>query len=57
MMIIMKANATPQEVEAVIAQIKSMGLAVHFEIVLLVKPGNRIDVRAAIVGVLLLGEV
>jgi 3-deoxy-7-phosphoheptulonate synthase len=29
MMIIMKANATPQEVEAVIAQIKSMGLAVH----------------------------
>ena len=29
MMIIMKTNATPQEVEAVIAQIKSMGLAVH----------------------------
>jgi 3-deoxy-7-phosphoheptulonate synthase len=29
MMIIMKANATPQEVEAVIAQIKAMGLAVH----------------------------
>ncbi|MCE9645913.1 MAG: 3-deoxy-7-phosphoheptulonate synthase [Chloroflexi bacterium] len=29
MMIIMKAGATPQEVEAVIAQIKSMGLAVH----------------------------
>ena len=29
MMIIMKANATPQEVEAVIAQIKGMGLAVH----------------------------
>ena len=29
MMIIMKANATPQEVEAVIAQIKEMGLAVH----------------------------
>ena len=29
MMIIMKANATPQQVEAVIAQIKAMGLAVH----------------------------
>lgn len=29
MMIIMKANATPQQVEAVIAQIKGMGLAVH----------------------------
>ncbi len=29
MMVIMKANATPQEVEAVIAQIKAMGLAVH----------------------------
>src|SRR5258706_8030346 len=29
MMIIMKANATPQEVEAVIAKIKSAGLNVH----------------------------
>ncbi len=29
MMIIMKANATPQQVEAVITQIKGMGLAVH----------------------------
>ena len=29
MMIIMKANATPQQTEAVIEQIKSMGLAVH----------------------------
>ena len=29
MMIIMKANATPQQTEAVIAQIKEMGLAVH----------------------------
>jgi len=29
MMIIMKASATPQQVEAVIAQIKNMGLAVH----------------------------
>ena len=29
MMIIMKSNATPQQVEAVISQIKSMGLAVH----------------------------
>ncbi|MBM3180910.1 MAG: 3-deoxy-7-phosphoheptulonate synthase [Chloroflexi bacterium] len=29
MMIIMKSNATPQQVEAVIAQIKAMGLAVH----------------------------
>ena len=29
MMIIMKANATPQQTEAVIAQVKSMGLAVH----------------------------
>ncbi|MFN8412102.1 MAG: hypothetical protein U0Z26_06915 [Anaerolineales bacterium] len=29
MMIIMKASATPQQVEAVIAQIKEMGLAVH----------------------------
>jgi len=29
MMIIMKANATPQEVEAAIKQIKAMGLAVH----------------------------
>jgi len=29
MMIIMKANATPQQVEAVIAQIKSVGLNVH----------------------------
>ena len=29
MMIIMKANATPQEVEAVIAKIKSTGLSVH----------------------------
>jgi 3-deoxy-7-phosphoheptulonate synthase len=29
MMIIMKANATPQQTEAVIAQIKTMGLAVH----------------------------
>lgn len=29
MMIIMKANATPQQTEAVITQIKSMGLAVH----------------------------
>jgi len=28
-MIIMKSNATPQQVEAVIAQIKAMGLAVH----------------------------
>ena len=29
MMIIMKANATPQQTEAVITEIKSMGLAVH----------------------------
>ncbi len=29
MMIIMKSNATPQQTEAVIAQIKEMGLAVH----------------------------
>jgi len=29
MMIIMKANATPQQVEAVIASIKSAGLNVH----------------------------
>ena len=29
MMIIMKANATPQQVEAVIAQVKSVGLNVH----------------------------
>ena len=29
MMIIMKANATPQQTETVIAQIKEMGLAVH----------------------------
>lgn len=29
MMIIMKANATPQQVENVIEQVKSMGLAVH----------------------------
>ena len=29
MMIIMKANATPQQVEAVIAKVKSEGLNVH----------------------------
>ena len=29
MMIIMKANATPQQVEAVIAEVKSEGLSVH----------------------------
>ena len=29
MMIIMKANATPQQTESVIEQVKSMGLAVH----------------------------
>ena len=29
MMIIMKANATPQQVEAVIAQVKAEGLSVH----------------------------
>ncbi|MFM8425528.1 MAG: 3-deoxy-7-phosphoheptulonate synthase, partial [Chloroflexota bacterium] len=29
MMIIMKSNATPQQTEAVIAEVKSMGLSVH----------------------------
>ena len=29
MMIIMKANATPQQVEAVIARVKAEGLSVH----------------------------